>query len=39
MEQRGTKIVLHGDNAPAKKSVMAKDTLKDLVIEFLEHPP
>ena len=33
------KIIFHQDNAPAHKSVLAMDKLRDLHYELLEHPP
>jgi len=33
------KIILHQDNAPAHKSVLAMEKLRDLHYELLEHPP
>jgi histone-lysine N-methyltransferase SETMAR len=33
------KIIFHQDNAPAHKSVLAMEKLRDLYCELLEHPP
>jgi len=33
------KIIFHQDNAPARKSVLAMEKLRDLHYELLEHPP
>jgi len=33
------KIIFHQDNAPAHKSVLAMEKLRDLHYELLEHPP
>jgi histone-lysine N-methyltransferase SETMAR len=33
------KIIFHQDNAPAHKSVLAMEKLRDLYYELLEHPP
>jgi len=33
------KLIFHQDNAPAHKSVLAMEKLRDLHYELLEHPP
>jgi histone-lysine N-methyltransferase SETMAR len=33
------KIIVHQDNAPTHKSVLAMGKLRDLHYELLEHPP
>jgi histone-lysine N-methyltransferase SETMAR len=33
------KIIIHQDNAPAHKSVLAMGKLRDLHYELLKHPP
>jgi len=37
--QKKKKIIFHQDNAPAHKSVLAMEKLRDLHYELLEHPP